>query len=96
MAHRHGQLSNAIEQHDQGCKEAVAGNVLAILGADGVDVGAQEQGGGHQGHDDHLQRLGLVHHNGTLDQGELTPHQRFDPLHYCSANPQHPSLSKFA
>ena len=84
--HRHGQLSNAIEQHDKGCKEAEACNLLAVIGADGVDVGAQEEGGSHQGHNDHLQRLGLVHHNGALDQRELTPHQCLDPLQHCSVH----------
>ena len=83
QTHRHGQLSNAIKKHDQGGKEAVAGNLLAIIGADGVDVGAQEQGCRHQAGHNHLQGLGLVHHNGALDQGELTPHQRLDPLHDC-------------
>ena len=88
MAHRHGQLSNAVEQHDKGCKEAEACNLLAVIGADGVDVGAQEEGGSHQGYDDHLQRLGLVHHNGALDQCKLTPHQCLDPLHHCSVHQQ--------
>ncbi|KAA6419732.1 MAG: hypothetical protein FRX49_10265 [Trebouxia sp. A1-2] len=35
--HRHGQFCNAIEQHDQSGKEAVAGNLLTIIGADWVD-----------------------------------------------------------
>ena len=87
MTHRHGQLSNAIEQHDKGCKEAEARNVLTVLGTDWVDVGAQEQGGSHQGHNDHLQCLGFVHHDGALDQGELAPHQSLDPLYHCSVNP---------
>ena len=86
MTDRHGQLSNAVEEHDQSGEEAVAGNLLAIIGADGVDVGAQEEGGGHQRCHHHLQSLGLVHHNCTLDQRELAPHQRLNPLHHCTTN----------
>ena len=39
-AHRHGHLSNAIEQDDQQAEEGEAHNLLAIVGADGVDVGS--------------------------------------------------------
>ena len=39
-AHRHGKLSNAIEEHDQGGKEAEACNLLAVIGGDRVDVGS--------------------------------------------------------
>ena len=85
-AHRHRHLSNAIEQDDQQAEEGEASNLLAIVGADGVDVGAQEQGGSNQPHDKDLEGLGLVDHNGTLDEGELPVHQGFPPLEACVYN----------
>ena len=44
---------------------------------------AQEQRRSDKAHDQDLEGLGLVHHDGSLDKGELPLHQRFPPLQTC-------------
>ena len=83
-AYRHGHLSNAIEQNDQQAKEGESRNLLPIVWADRVHMGAQEQGRSKQPHDKDLEGLGLVHHNGTLDQQELSVHECFPSLQACT------------
>lgn len=82
-AYRHGHFSNAIEQDDQQPEEGEAGDLLSIIGADRMHMGAQEQSRSDEAHDQDLERLGLVYYDGPLDESELPLHQSFPPLQTC-------------
>ena len=83
LTYRHSHLCNAIDHDHQLTKKGEASDFLPIIWADGVHMGAQEQGGCKQPHDEDLEGLGFVYHNGSLNQQELSVHQRFPSLQPC-------------
>ena len=73
LTHRHGHLSNAIEQNDQQAKEGEPGNLLPVVWADRMYMRTQEE-----------RRRAQAHHDGSLDESELTLHEGLPPLQPCS------------
>ena len=86
--YRHGHLSNSIHHEHQQAEEGEAGNLLGVIGADGVHVGAQEEGGSADPQHKDLQGLGFVQHHGALDERELTCHQCLPALEPCGSHQQ--------
>ena len=81
--YRHGHFSNAIDHDDQQPKEGETCNLLAVIGADMMHVGAQEQGRRADPQHKDLEGLGLVQDHGALDERELPRHQGFPALKAC-------------